>query len=113
MKIAITAASGKVGTAILSAAQERGWNIRAPVRDAARLRVAASASVAFDFADQRSYARALEGVEILMLISPSTARQVEQESAVVDAARSAGVGHVIRLSGAGAEHGGTRFADQH
>ena len=83
------------------------------MRNAARLRVRTSATVPFDFADRSTYARALDGVDTLILVAPSTPQQVETESAVVDAARAAGVAHVIRLSGAGAEHGGNRFAEQH
>jgi uncharacterized protein YbjT (DUF2867 family) len=113
MNIAMTAATGKVGTAILTAAQERKLPIRALVRNAARLRVTASATIPFDFAERTTHARALEGVDTLILISPSGPQQVEQESNVIDAARAAGVGHVVRLSGTGAEQGGNRFADQH
>ncbi|MET0791752.1 MAG: NAD(P)H-binding protein [Polyangiaceae bacterium] len=113
MNLAMTAAAGKVGTAILAAAQEKSLPIRALLRNAAPSSVPASSTVRFDFADRTSHARALEGVDTLILISPSTAQQVEQVSAVIDAARAAGVGHVVKLSGAGAEHGGTRFADQH
>ena len=113
MNIAITAATGKVGSATLAAAQARNLPIRALVRDAARLSVPASSIIAFDFADRATHARALEGVDTLVLISPSTPEQVQQVSAVIDSARAAGVGHVIKLSGTGAEQGGNRFAEQH
>src|SRR2546425_8818523 len=110
---ALTAATGKVGTAVLTAARERNLPIRALVRNVARLRLPADAAVPFDFADRSTYARALDGVDTLILVAPSTPQQVETESALVDAARAAGAGHVVRLSGAGAEHGGNRFAEQH
>jgi len=113
MNIAMTGATGNLGTAILTAAQAIEQPIRALVRDAARVRVPASTTAPFDFADRTTHARALAEVDTLILISPPTPQQVEQVSAVVDAALAAGVGHVIRLSGAGAEHGGSRFADQH
>jgi len=113
MNIAMTAATGKVGTAILAAAGARNLPIRALVREPSRLKGPASATARFDFADRATHAPALASVDTLILISPSTPEQVLQESAVIDAARAAGVRHVIRLSGAGAEHGGNRFSDQH
>jgi len=113
MNIAMTAATGKVGTAILAAAGARKLAIRALVREPSRLKGPASATARFDFADRATHAPALASVDTLILISPSTPEQVLQESAVIDAARAAGVRHVIRLSGAGAEHGGNRFSDQH
>jgi uncharacterized protein YbjT (DUF2867 family) len=113
MNIALTAPTGKVGTAFLTAARERRLPVRALLRNSARLRVPVDATVSFDFDDGATYARALEGVDTLVLVSPSTPKQVDVDGAVVDAARGAGVAHVIRLSGAGAEQGGGRFAEQH
>jgi uncharacterized protein YbjT (DUF2867 family) len=111
--IALTAPTGKVGTAVLALARERKLPIRALARDTARVRAPAGAAVSFDFSDRSTYARALEAVDTLILVSPSTPKQIEVDSAVVDAARAAGVTHIVRLSGAGAEGGGGRFAEQH
>jgi uncharacterized protein YbjT (DUF2867 family) len=113
MNIALTAATGKVGTAFLTAARERKLPVRALVRNSARLRVPVEAAVRFDFDDSSTYGRALEGADTLVLISPSNAKQVDAEGAVLDAARAAGVAHVVRLSGAGPEQGGGRIVDQH
>jgi uncharacterized protein YbjT (DUF2867 family) len=115
MNIAVTAASGKVGTALLAAAQARNLRLRALVREPTRLGTTVADVVRFDFADGSTHARALEGVDTLFIISPADAQQVERERAVIDAARASGVGHVVRLSGAGAgaEHAGNRFSDQH
>jgi len=112
MTIALTAPTGKVGTALLTEASQRQIPIRALVRDAKRLRVAANAAVSFDFADRTTYARALEGVRTLVLISPPFPGQADAESAVVDAARAAGVAHVIKLSGMAANDAASLFGEE-
>jgi uncharacterized protein YbjT (DUF2867 family) len=113
MNIALTGPTGNVGAATITAAHERKLSIRALARNPMRLQVPAAETVLFDFADRGTYARALHGVDTLILISPTTQQQADTDGAVVAAARDAGVGHVIKLSGAGADEGATRFAAQH
>lgn len=110
--IALTAPTGKVGTAVLAAAREHGILIRALARDATRVAPAAAETVPFDFADPATYAPALAGVGALILVAPSSPRQADEEIAVVDAAHRAGV-HVVKLSVSGAENGGMTFANLH
>jgi uncharacterized protein YbjT (DUF2867 family) len=58
--------------------------------------------VAFAFEDKRLVADALEDVEKVFLLPPLMPNQVEVTNAFVDAARSAGVQHIVKLSAIGA-----------
>ena len=55
--------------------------------------------VAGDLAQPDSLARALDGVDKAVLISSSDAAMADVQSAFVDAAKKASVGHLIKLSG--------------
>lgn len=64
--------------------------------------------------DLESLDGALDGVERLFLLSPPSPDQMRQESAAIDAARKAGVEHVVKLSAAGASaQAPARFPRQH
>lgn len=104
MTIAITAATGKVGTALRSQFAAAGQSVRALAR---------RGDVPFDFTDPSTYARALDGVRTLVLISPPQRDQDARDVAFVDAAKRAGVTHVVKLSGYRADDTQTRFAAQH
>ncbi|WP_394828021.1 NAD(P)H-binding protein [Pendulispora albinea] len=104
MTIALTAPTGKVGTALLTQAQ----GLRLPIRPLAR-----RGEIPFDFTDPATYARALDGARTLVLVSPPLRDQDTRDVAVIDAAREAGVTHVVKLSGYRADEAMTRFAAQH
>lgn len=99
MTIALTGSTGKIGKSLLAAAGD--------------LSIRALARKSFDFLDRATWSRSLEGAETLVLVSPVIANQEETFCAFIDAARAAGVKHVVKLSGAGADHASTRFAAQH
>jgi uncharacterized protein YbjT (DUF2867 family) len=61
------------------------------------------ALVPFAFEDKRLFADALEDVEKVFLLPPLMANQVEGTNAFVDAAQSAGVQHIVKLSAIGVE----------
>ena len=68
----------------------------------------------YDFADTRSLARALAGVEQLVLSCADDPRRVAWETSAVDAARAAGVGRIVKLSTIGAVPGApVAFWDWH
>lgn len=60
-------------------------------------------AVAFDFDDPASHVPALTDADVLALITPALPRQVEWETALIEAARRAGVAGIIKLSVIGAE----------
>ncbi len=101
--ILITGATGNVGTALMEALAGRR-DVRALTRNekaAARLRAAGAEAVVGSFDD---IAGALDGVDRMFLLSPAGAEQMAAEQIrAVDAARAAGVRHVVKLSSIGAD----------
>jgi uncharacterized protein YbjT (DUF2867 family) len=111
--IALTAPTGKVGSAVLEIAKERGLAVRALARNSKRFAIAPAESVRFDFSDPTTFAPALRGIRTLILVAPSSPRQADEEIAVCDAALDEGVAHIVKLSVQGAEPGGITFANLH
>lgn len=66
--------------------------------------------VGVDFNDPTSLTDALQGAGKLMLISPYAANQIELARTVVEAAKAAGVGHMVVLSGYNVEDKPERIA---
>jgi uncharacterized protein YbjT (DUF2867 family) len=101
--ILVTGATGTVGRAVLRLLAERGVAARALTRDPARASALAALPgievVAGDMAQPETLATALRGVTRALLISSSDPGMLEVQSNFIDAARLAGAGHVIKLSG--------------
>ena len=99
----VTGATGLNGSALLRRLSAMHIPVRALVRS--RDRAAAIAAlphveiVVGDMAVPASLAGPLAGVERVMLISPSAPNMLEVQTNVIEAARSAGVRHVVKLSG--------------
>jgi uncharacterized protein YbjT (DUF2867 family) len=99
--ILITGATGTNGVEIIRQLSATGAKVRALVRnpDKAATLFAPGVEVAKgDFNDPASLARATAGVEKVFLVSPSDRMQVAMEANVVDAAKIAGVKHLVKLS---------------
>jgi uncharacterized protein YbjT (DUF2867 family) len=112
--ILVTGASGTVGRSTVAALQKRGAAFRVGARSIDKARAAGYAAVEFDWEQAATYERALEGVERAFLLPPINDKQVEQARAFVDAARRAGVKHLVKLSVAGARiEPGFRLGRQH
>src|SRR5216683_5339187 len=81
----------------------RGVRVRAMVRSIARAGGISSLPqveiVAGDMARPETLAEPLRGVDRAMLISSSDAAMLDVQSSFIDAARKAGVKHVVKLSG--------------
>ncbi len=112
MSIALTAPTGKVGTAFLTAARERGIAVRAFARASSTFAIAPTERVDFDLSDPATYAPALAGTTSIFLVTPGSPEQADQEIAIADAAHKAGV-HVIKLSVEAAQLDGTTLSDLH
>ncbi len=90
--------AGKVGTEAASVLAGRGLPVRVLTRDPGRHSDLGQAGIdlmAGDLADPASVRAALTGVESLVLVSPAVPAQ---ELAVVEAAVSAGVRHVVKVT---------------
>ncbi|MGO1950688.1 MAG: SDR family oxidoreductase [Mycobacteriaceae bacterium] len=104
MTIAITGATGHLGTLVVEALLERtsADNIVALARDTAKAQPLADRGVTvrhFDYSQPHELTAALDGVDRLLLVSGTElGARVEQHRAVIDAAVSAGVGFVAYTS---------------
>ena len=99
-KILVTGASGNIGTQLAAALQAVGVDFEVmrsrPGRDASHARVAS-------FEDVDSLKDAFAGIDTLFVLLPLVPHKLELARNVALAARSAGVGHIVRSSGAGAD----------
>jgi uncharacterized protein YbjT (DUF2867 family) len=102
--ILITAASGQIGRAATRRLVESGVPVRALVRDPARidLPLPGAELVQGSYEDDASLARALKGVEAVLLAGRDNPGYVGQLARVIGVAESAQVEHVVALSAIGA-----------
>lgn len=101
--IAVTGASGKLGGATIKYLLERevpGGDIVAVARDPAKLKVRGVVVRRGDYADARALESAFKGVEKLLFISSPVISEERtlQHRNVVNAARAAGIRHIVYTS---------------
>jgi uncharacterized protein YbjT (DUF2867 family) len=102
--IAIIGSSGTNARPWIDAFLAAGWAVRSLVREPRKIESRPHLHAkAFDFTDPQSHAPALEGIDVLALISPAQPDQVAWERALIAAAQRAAVGGIIKLSVLGAE----------
>jgi uncharacterized protein YbjT (DUF2867 family) len=105
--ILITGATGTTGREIVGELRKLGAaGVRALVRDPARaafIREAGFETAEGDFDRPETLGAALEGVERALLLTPPSPQTFEQQRAFVEAARRAGVRHVVKFSAFGAD----------
>jgi uncharacterized protein YbjT (DUF2867 family) len=101
--ILVTGATGLNGSALLRLLSAKGITTRALVRSRARAEAIAAMPgveiVEGDMARPETLGVALRDVDRAMLISSSDPVMLEVQSGFIDAARAAGVKHVVKLSG--------------
>lgn len=115
--ILVTGATGNVGSELVRKLSAMHQDVRAFVRDRAQARASVPGAVEMvegDFADPHTYAAALEDVDRLFLLTPSSAWAEQQQKNFVDAAKQSGVRHIVKLSQLGAdENAAGRFQRAH
>ncbi|MGZ3325128.1 MAG: SDR family oxidoreductase [Xanthobacteraceae bacterium] len=116
--ILVTGAAGLNGKELLRQLSARGVAVRALVRNPARAEAIATLPhveiVQGDMAQPETLAIALRGVDRAMLISSSDPMMLDVQSNFIDAAKQAGVKHVVKLSGIMPElNSAFRFARMH
>ena len=79
--------------------------MRAGIRDQAKARkeLADIVLIPFDFENEKTFSGALEGVEKVFLLPPLLPNQLEVMNVFVDAAKRAGVRHIVKLSAIGVD----------
>lgn len=101
MRVLVTGATGNVGREVVRALKARGIAARSGVR---RPLDDSPEAVRFDFFERSTWDPAVRGVTGLFLIRPpAIARVTDTLNPFVDAARGAGVQHVVFLSVLGAD----------
>lgn len=98
--VLVTGGTGKTGRRVAAGLRARGW----PVRIAARSVAPAADAVRFDWADRAGWPAALDGVgAVYIAYAPDLAvpGAVDDITAFAAAARAAGVGRIVMLSGRG------------
>jgi uncharacterized protein YbjT (DUF2867 family) len=99
--IAVTGATGRVGSEVVRQLRERAASTRALVHTAdkvASVERPGVEAVAADLADLAAVERALAGCERMLLIAPPGPRIVELEGVAISAAASCGVSRVVKIS---------------
>ncbi|HXP92247.1 MAG TPA: SDR family oxidoreductase [Candidatus Binatia bacterium] len=101
--ILVTGATGLNGSELVRRLSERGVAVRALVRDgskAAWLKTLPNVEIVEgDMARPETLAAPLRGVDRAMLISSSDRTMLDVQTNFIEAAKRAGVGHVVKLSG--------------
>jgi uncharacterized protein YbjT (DUF2867 family) len=116
--ILVTGATGLNGKELLHVLSAKGVAVRALVRNPARAEAIAALPnveiVQGDMAHPETLAAGLRGVGRAMLISSSDPMMLDVQTNFIDAARQAGVKHVVKLSGIMPElDSAFRFARMH
>lgn len=104
--ILITGATGNVGLPLVRQlkADDVAFRALAHTADsAAKLKAEGITAVVGDYAKPASLEAALKGVEKIYLLSPPTPQMPAHESNVVAAAKRAGIRHIVKHSGIGAD----------
>ena len=105
MTILVTGATGNIGGAVIRQLQQRQAPVRGLVRDRQKADHLAAQGVELavgDLAQPATLDAALQGMEAAFLVLPNVPNQVELECGFIDAAKRAGVKHLVKLSVMGA-----------
>lgn len=116
MTIAITGATGQLGRLVIAALGSRaqGEQVVALARDPAAAAGLGDEARAFDYNRPETLEPALAGVDTLLLISSNEiGRRAAQHGAVIDAARHAGVSHIVYTSTLHAPTSTLSLAEEH
>jgi uncharacterized protein YbjT (DUF2867 family) len=99
MRIAVAGATGRVGGTLIDRLGTDPVDVVALTRQSATAQFAPNVTVAtVDFDRPAALADALVGVDKVFVAHGTSARQVENEIALIDAAVAAGVRHIVKLS---------------
>ena len=104
--ILVTGATGRVGRPLVAELARRGLPVRALVRDAVRAAAVLPAGVELfqgDLSAPETLDAAFGGVDRAFLLPANTLHQFKHEANFIDAAKRAGIKHLVKLSIVGAD----------
>jgi uncharacterized protein YbjT (DUF2867 family) len=111
----VTGASGMFGSRVARGSAARGARVRALVHSPEKARALDGdriEAVVGDLDRPDTLAPALDGVERVFLVTPMDDHIAARETSLIEAARAAGVRHVVKLHGA-VRHRGDPLDEQH
>ncbi|HYH95611.1 SDR family oxidoreductase [Hyalangium sp.] len=103
--IVVTGATGQIGSELVLQLAEKGEKVHAVIRDPKKAMHLNHPNVMFvmgDFADPKSLDAAFRGAQKLFLLTNADPKQVELQHNAIEAAKRAGIQHVVKLSALGA-----------
>lgn len=104
--ILVIGATGTTGKGLVKLLAESGHKARVTVRptsDKSELQALGVELVQADLNDVGSLVKAMDGIQKVYFATPFAPNMIELSSSIVRAAKSAGVKHLVKLSGGGAE----------
>ncbi|HJV97287.1 MAG TPA: NmrA family NAD(P)-binding protein, partial [Albitalea sp.] len=101
-RILVTGATGHIGSELVLRLKQRGEDFAVMTSKAGR-EIPGVLTVSGDFNDAASLKRAFSGFDTLFLLLPLVPGKLELARNAVEAARAAGIRHIVRSSGAGAD----------
>ncbi|RFB81932.1 hypothetical protein B5K08_34040 [Rhizobium leguminosarum bv. trifolii] len=101
-RILVTGATGNIGREVVRELQQRNANFAVMTSHSGRTLPGVSSGEG-DFADPASLERAFRGFDTAFLLFPMAPNQVEMAHNAVQAAKAAGIRHIVRSSSIGAD----------
>lgn len=114
--ILVTGAGGTVGSEVVRQLDAAGTRFRAAYHNESKAEKARQRGIdaaLIDYEKPETLDAGLKGIDVLFLLSAGGAAQIAQEQNAVDAAKKAGVKHIVKLSAWGAETESFSFARIH
>jgi uncharacterized protein YbjT (DUF2867 family) len=104
--ILVTGATGNVGSQVVKQLADHQVNVLAAVRSPNKVQSLKNDHVSlveFDIEQPETIEKALQGIDKIFLLTPLVPNMVEVSNNLVEAAKKAGVKHIVKSSGMGAE----------
>jgi uncharacterized protein YbjT (DUF2867 family) len=96
--ILVTGGTGTIGSSTVKALKEKGARFKVGSRSPKKLEGQGVEAVLFDWDKPETFGPALQGVEKVFLLTPVAEKQTQYTKSLVDAAKKAGVKHIVKLS---------------
>ena len=103
--IVVTGATGQIGSEVVRQLAEKGQKVRPLIRDPKKAEPLSHENVMFvmgDLSDPKSLDEAFKGAQKLFLLTSADPKQVELQHNALEAAKRAGIQHVVKMSAMGA-----------
>jgi uncharacterized protein YbjT (DUF2867 family) len=108
--ILVTGATGTVGSELVKQLKASGAPFKITTSSPEKVDKVKS-EVLFDYTRPETFASALQGVDTLFVLSPPGL--IELQAGLIDAAKKAGVSHIVKLSAIGADREDFIFGREH